>query len=223
LFYVHRYFATYRYYKNNKSIKLHLGAGSTVHDGWLGSDLVPKIGKGIIYIDASKRLPFKSNSIDFIYSEHMIEHISYESAKYMIKECNRVLKNKGRIRISTPDLDKYISLFDSNKTATQKEFIAFMNKNWLYKFSNDNTLPYHILNLNMHAWGHQYIYCKATLSEQLSSANFSQIKKYNNNNSSDPDFVDLEMHADNLGSQMGILNAVEMVDFETMNIEAEKE
>ena len=223
IFYIHRYFVCKKYFNDNKSKKLHLGAGSVAHEGWLGSDLTPKIGKGIVFIDASKKLPFDDNSFDYIYSEHMIEHISYESAKYMLDECNRILKKNGKIRISTPDLDQYLSLFDSRKSEMQEDFIVYMQRNWLKKFKNVEDLPYHILNLNMHAWGHTYIYSKKTLKEQLINTNFSRIKDFKNNDSSDPIFINLEMHANTLEKQMLIEDAVRMVDFESMNIEASKE
>ena len=185
LFYIHRYIVCQKYFNNNNTRKLHLGAGSQAHDGWLGSDLTPKIGKGIVYIDASKKLPFDDNSFDYIYSEHMIEHISYQSATNMLGECNRILKKHGKIRISTPDLDQYLSLFNPRKSEIQEDFISYMKKNWLKKFENDDNLPYHILNLNMHAWGHSYIYCKKTLKQQLINTNFSRIKDFKNNESSD--------------------------------------
>jgi predicted SAM-dependent methyltransferase len=222
LFHTHRYFVCKKYLKNNKSKRLHIGAGSVAHVGWLGSDLTPKIGKGIIYIDASKKLPFDDNSFDYIYSEHMIEHISYESATYMLNECNRILKKDGKIRISTPDLDQYLSLFEPGKSKIQEDFITYMKKNWLKKFDNDANLPYHILNLNMHAWGHTYIYCKTTLKQQLINTNFSKIQDYKNNESSDSTFVDLEMHANTLEKQMLIEDAVRMVNYESMNLEASK-
>lgn len=223
IYILHRYFLTKKYTDNNKIRKLHLGAGNFTHEGWLASDLFPKIGKSIIYIDASKRLPFPDNYFDFIYSEHMIEHISYDSAQNMLKECNRVLKKNGKIRISTPDLDKYLSLFDSEKSEIQEDFIDFMSNNWLQKFKHNDNLPYHILNLNMHAWGHSYIYCKSTLKDQLVNAKFSDIKFHKNNESLDPIFLNMELHGSNLEKQFSINNATSMVDFETMNAEASKE
>lgn len=219
---IKRFFIVRKYFTENDSRKLHLGAGSSSNIGWLTSDLSPKILGKTIYLDATKKLPFKNNSFEFIYCEHMIEHISFEQASGLLKECIRVLKKDGKIRISTPDLDQYLSLFESKKNPIQEDFISFMQSNWLYKFPNDRNLPYHILNLNMHAWGHQYIYCYSTLSEQLMNQGFVNLTRYDNDCSETNQLQNLEKHAHTLESR-GVEDAVRMVNFESMNIEAKKE
>jgi predicted SAM-dependent methyltransferase len=219
-----RFFIIRKYFLENDSRKLHLGAGSSVNLGWLTSDLSPKITGRTIYIDATKKLPFKDNSFDFVYCEHMIEHISYDQASRMLEECNRVMKKGAKIRISTPDLDKYLSLFESNISSIQEDFIVFMRSNWLsrFKFDNDKDLPHHILNLNMHAWGHQYIYCYSTLSEQLIKKGFVSLERYDNDCSNNRTLSKLEKHAYTL-EKRGIKDAARMVNFETMNVEATKQ
>jgi predicted SAM-dependent methyltransferase len=217
-----RFFLVKKYFLENQSRKLHLGAGSSFNNGWLTSDLTPKIIGKTIYIDATKKLPFKDDSFDYIYCEHMIEHISYEQAECMLKECSRVMNKGGKIRVSTPDLDRYLSLFDLNKTKIQEDFLIFMKSNWLGKFDNNENIPYHILNLNMHAWGHQYIYCYSTLSEQLTKQGFVNLKRYDNDYSDTHSLQKLEKHAYTLESR-GVKDAVRMVNFESMNIEAVKE
>jgi len=57
--------------------------------GWLNSDIEPKL-KGILYLDATQDFPIEDNSFDYIFSEHMIEHITYNDAKRMISECFRI-------------------------------------------------------------------------------------------------------------------------------------
>ncbi|GEM_PF-6195255 len=50
------------------------------------------------------KLPDKS--IDFIIMDNVIEHL--ENTKEALRECNRVLKDKGVIFISTPNIDSFI-------------------------------------------------------------------------------------------------------------------
>lgn len=50
-------------------------------------------------------LPFKNNSIDYIFSEHFFEHLFLDEALSLFKECHRVLKPKGVIRTCVPDAD----------------------------------------------------------------------------------------------------------------------
>ena len=55
---------------------------------------IPKI----FYCDASKKLPFKDNSFDFIYS--MASLYLYDNKIHFLEECNRILKKNGTARIS---------------------------------------------------------------------------------------------------------------------------
>jgi SAM-dependent methyltransferase len=91
------------YFSAYESRKLHIGCSENIIDGWLNSDLSP-IYDDVLTLDATKNFPFKSNNIDYIFSEHMIENISYSSGLAMLREYHRVLRNNGKVRISTPDL-----------------------------------------------------------------------------------------------------------------------
>jgi ubiquinone/menaquinone biosynthesis C-methylase UbiE len=51
-----------------------------------------------IYCDASKKLPFSSESFDFIYS--MASVYLYDDKIHFLEECNRILKKDGIARIS---------------------------------------------------------------------------------------------------------------------------
>ena len=52
----------------------------------------------IIYCDASKKLPFNSNSFDFIYSRASV--YLFEDKIKFFEECNRILKKKGIARVA---------------------------------------------------------------------------------------------------------------------------
>jgi predicted SAM-dependent methyltransferase len=57
-------------------------------------------------IDISKPLPFDNNSIDFIFLEHGLEHITQIEGIDFLKECYRILKINGVMRIAFPDIEK---------------------------------------------------------------------------------------------------------------------
>ncbi|NOY16160.1 MAG: methyltransferase domain-containing protein [Gammaproteobacteria bacterium] len=107
-------------------MKLNLGCGSHVPDGWINVDyalgarfvklpffsLVNKKlklfdmdwGKKIYLHDLTKKFPWDSSSIDVIYSSHTLEHFSREEGRTFLGECYRVLRKGGIIRIVVPDL-----------------------------------------------------------------------------------------------------------------------
>lgn len=53
--------------------------------------------------DAAKKLPFKNNSFDLIYSSHILEHIPWFKTKNTLSEWYRILKPNGKIEIWVPD------------------------------------------------------------------------------------------------------------------------
>ena len=73
--------------------------------------------KNIKFADATKRFNFASNSVDIIYSSHMFEHLSRDSAKNFIKESHRVLRKGGILRIVVPDLKKRVDDYLLKKDA----------------------------------------------------------------------------------------------------------
>jgi SAM-dependent methyltransferase len=57
------------------------------------------------------KLPFDNNSQRVIYSAHMIEHLPQATLTILLRECCRVLKPGGRIRIECPDMEKLVDLY----------------------------------------------------------------------------------------------------------------
>ena len=56
-------------------------------------------------------MPFDDNTVDFIFSEHMIEHLPEKTIRRFWGECFRVLKPSGWMRHSTPDLTFIVRLY----------------------------------------------------------------------------------------------------------------
>jgi SAM-dependent methyltransferase len=50
-------------------------------------------------------IPLNDRSADFVYSSHFLEHLDRETGQMLLKECMRVLKPNGVIRIGVPDLE----------------------------------------------------------------------------------------------------------------------
>lgn len=95
---------------NTKSQKLNLGCGSRFVDDWINVDIVPT-DPSVIKMDFRSGLIYKDNSIDVIYISHVIEHFSLPDAFGLLKECLRVLKPLGIIRVVVPDLENIARLY----------------------------------------------------------------------------------------------------------------
>jgi predicted SAM-dependent methyltransferase len=140
---------------------LNLGCGSCVKPGWINLDLEPV--PGAIKCDLSKGIPYPDNSVKVIYSEHMIEHLTWEQGLVHLKECYRVLEPGGVIRISTPDLESLVANYKANRKD------AYMRVGFL------PTTSCQMLNQGMRSWGHQYVYDTHDLILALHQSGFPMV------------------------------------------------
>ena len=65
----------------------------------------------VSYLDATKPLPFAADTVEVIYTSHMLEHVTRGAAFEFMRECNRVLMPNGVLRISVPDLRKLVEAY----------------------------------------------------------------------------------------------------------------
>lgn len=82
-------------------MKLNLGCGEKILDGYINYDKYP-INDKVKYLDIEQLpLPFESNSIDEIYISHVIEHLTIDKYAF-IKELIRILKPNGKLIVKLP-------------------------------------------------------------------------------------------------------------------------
>ena len=169
--------------------KLQLGCGGNFLAGWLNTDLEP-LSPTVLYLDASMPFEFPDNSFDYIFSEHMIEHMPYAAGVNMLKESFRILKPGGRIRITCPDFQFLLGLY-TNRERLNKEYSDWACTDDLKwpPFKH----PLFTINNYMRAWGHQFIYDQEVLASTLSMLGFDEIESYAIQESDDPLLCNLEI------------------------------
>ena len=84
-----------------KMRKLNLGCGEDYREGFVNVDIRKDVKTDSI-VNIEKKLPFKDNSFDYIYSRHVIEHIHPEKLKFLMDEIYRVCKNNAVVEIHVP-------------------------------------------------------------------------------------------------------------------------
>jgi hypothetical protein len=57
-------------------------------------------------VDLREKLPFQNGVGQYIFAEHVIEHLPFRDGLYFLTECHRVLNNEGVLRFSFPDMTK---------------------------------------------------------------------------------------------------------------------
>lgn len=159
------------YLANSTQPMLHIGCGDNELPGWLNTDLNPK--RNQLYLDATQRFPLPANAFDFVYSEHVIEHMTLPQAAVMLGECVRVLRPNGVLRIVTPDIAKLTSLIGTALTPLQCQYIEFSVKQ--YGIAGSPARGAHVLNHFVRTWGHTFIYDAETLVDEFRDAGFDGV------------------------------------------------
>jgi predicted SAM-dependent methyltransferase len=200
------------YLDSHQVRKLQIGAGIYCLDGWFNTDILPN-SNGCYFLDARKTFPFGDSTFDYIYSEHMIEHLTYNEGRSMLHECYRILKHGGRIRIATPDLEAIIGLYRSEKSDLQQRYMKWVIKSFLPNIGGYGQS--FVINYMFQNWGHKFIYDRTTLQSLLEEVGFADISYHAVGESNDENLAGLESHG--IGSE-----DEEMVRFETMVIEGRR-
>ena len=201
--------------------KLNLGAGSGPIAGWLNTD-VNVYHPEVTFLDAARHFPIPDESFDYVFAEHLIEHLSLDAALRMLRESHRILRSGGRIRLATPPLETLIALYQSRpetRTQEEKECMTWACLTWLPEAWLDSiigvTRECLVLNAQFRNWGHQFLYDRASLEGLLRDAGFGNLKWYPMGESEDPELHGVERHGDVCGAR-------DMVAKVTMCIEAGK-
>jgi len=145
-------------------------------------------------LDVTKTFPYDNNSVDFILAEHLIEHITYKQAEFMLSECSRVLKKTGVLRISTPDINFIMNLIEPNDINNQ--YIDFISSKFL---SNEEATSIHVINNAFRNWGHQFLYDEKTIMNLAEKCNMVA-KKVTYGVSDYPELNNIEQHGENIGN-----------------------
>jgi hypothetical protein len=110
-------------------LRLNLGCGLQAPDGWVNIDRSPSLmldrmqvikkalraagvlqlehmvawPRNIEMVNVLKPFPYQEGKVEAIYSSHMLEHLYYEQALSVLRECHRVIQLGGVLRLALPD------------------------------------------------------------------------------------------------------------------------
>jgi predicted SAM-dependent methyltransferase len=189
--------------------KLQIGGGPNVLEGWLNTNIYcGDIGKEIkqAFMDATKRFPFPDESFQYIFAEHMIEHISYSHVDFMIGECSRVLKKGGRIRLATPGWDNLVNMIKDNPPEKVR---AYFEKLVFPKYGKDIPIdPSYALNYSSFSYGHTHIHSKVSLTHLLTKYGFGQIEFFKSMKSNDPNLRNIEINHIHVGTENNVMETL---------------
>lgn len=103
-------------------------------------------------------VPFKTETIDYLYSSHMLEHLFPEDAKRLVADMYRALRKGGRLRLAVPDLEHAIDLYQKGQKETALRYFFIPSRSELFD-------------------QHRYMYDFELLKGLLQSVGFREIEK----------------------------------------------
>lgn len=94
--------------------KLHLGCGERFLKGYIHIDI-----NDFPHIDYLSKIDdlsmFQNESVDLIYASHCFEYFDRFEANNVLEEWNRVLKINGTLRLSVPNFESLILIYNKYK------------------------------------------------------------------------------------------------------------
>lgn len=190
-------------------MKLHVGCGPWPIEGWVNVDK-NAVHPGVCEVDATGPLPYKDSSVDYVFSEHFIEHLTRDEAQYFLRECYRCLSYGGKIRIATPDIAFLRDLLNDNLTELQLNYVAWANRHFVGEFTPQ---PASVVNNFFKAWDHKFIWGRKMLHDTLASIGYLNICQYYVGKSFDPNLHGLEQHGRSIPAEF---NQLETMIFEAV-------
>jgi len=174
--------------------KVQFGSGLNILDGWENTDF-PKV-------DVTKPLAYQNSSVDRIFHEHMLEHIDEVDGFKFLKECYRILKPGGIMRIVVPSIDGIIYAYQNWELLSDELKSKYRNKtHWINSVTYGEAVGYsgkiftkdwNIQQIKNGGQWHRFLYDKEDLKAKLLTIGFTQIKFVEKHQSDDIHLQKLE-------------------------------
>lgn len=167
--------------------RVHIGCGENRLEGWVNVDISEDSGADLLHNVADGSFPFEDGSIDVIHSEDFIEHIPLDSGGHFLRECYRVLKPGGYMRLLTPDLLGFARNYLNRDEEHFKWFADnFQCRTWAEAF-----------NFGMRMGGHTFLYDEETLDLVLKETGF-EVMPVKPNESECPDLRGIDIRLEGI-------------------------
>ncbi|UCF14589.1 MAG: methyltransferase domain-containing protein [Phycisphaerales bacterium] len=95
-------------------VLVHIGCGTTNSPGFINIDARPLAHVHIATSDITSLADFGDGTVDLVYMCHILEHIKDIDLKRVLSEMKRVLKVGGVLRLSVPDFDKLVEVYNAS-------------------------------------------------------------------------------------------------------------
>lgn len=169
---------------------IEFAAFKTNHPQGLGTDLVPltaadgtRTESGHVYkvddaayfteMDIAAPLPVADATVDWVFAEHLIEHVSLKVGVAWLTEVHRILRPGGVLRLTTPDLRIYAQSY-LNGDGFFAKHRRRMNRALTGVAPAMPPRGAFMFNQLFYVYGHRWLFDEAELRHALTSAGFTE-------------------------------------------------
>lgn len=166
-------------------VRIVIGAGKKPRHGWINTDIVWQVPA---YLDATRRWPVPDGSIDLIFGDDVIEHVTLVQARELFRHALAALKPGGILRLATPDVEAVARQYLENGELARLGMER--NRERGKEFDHPVQLLTQVYVGAKHYLG--FIYDWASLSAELRAAGF-EVRRAPSGKSEHADLVGLEV------------------------------
>lgn len=132
-------------------IMINLGSGHWKLTGWVNVDLDVESRPDVL-ADLAAELPFRDGCADFMHTEDFIDQLELDGAAAFLRECHRVLKPEGVLRVLTPDVQKLCDMYVNDPEALKALWREHVGVPLKFGTAAE------IVNVGMRFAGHTFLY-----------------------------------------------------------------
>lgn len=145
-------------------VLVHIGCGKKNSPEFINVDAQAFAHVHIVTDDITSLTDFDDGTVDLIYMCHILEHIKRNELKNVLSEMKRILKDGGVLRLSVPDFDRLIDIYN----ASGKDITTIS-----HKLMGGQDHKYNI---------HYCVFNRQRLSELLTKAGFREVISWDPDN-----------------------------------------
>ena len=153
-------------YKDQEGLLINLGAGAYRDPAWVSLDFNPVKNCDYTHDLNKAPYPFKDRSASIIYASHSLEHLSYKNAWTVFKEAHRILKPRGLLRITVPNVQVPLANYAND---TFGEWFKHLCEN--KEFTGPHPTPLMTL-------AQEFFFCGDEVDRHRSAWDFQTLKLY---------------------------------------------
>lgn len=172
-------------------VKVAIGCADTTLPGWICTEY-DLWQSHRFFLDAAKPWPIDPSSVDFVYGDNVVEHLTLGQARAFLKAAFIALAPGGVVRLVTPDLERIARAYLDDPDMTTEHLERHRRHGYPIEHSADMlrvTYAYH---------GHHagYVHDYASLSTEFAAAGYVDIKRAETSESEVPELRGLEQRTE---------------------------